>query len=148
MSLIIYPATDADSFITVADATTVIKKYTLDGDKWDAKTLEEQEILLRIAFTDIINHTDQTTYPDPLPSCVPEAQALMAVHDLVNSISGGAVGTQAQVKKQKAGPVEREFFELKTLPKSTQRVPEQAKPCLASIGYTFPSFGQTLLGRS
>ena len=148
MPLIIYPAAGADSFITVADATNTIKKYTLDGNKWDAKTLEEQEILLRIAFTDIINHTDSSSYPDPLPACVPDAQALMAVHDLVNSISGGAVGTQAQVKKQKAGPVEREFFELKTLPKSTTRVPEQAKSCLSSIGYVFPSFGQTLLGRS
>ena len=148
MALIIYPAQNADSFITVADAKVVIDNYTLDGAKWDAKTLQEQEILLRIAYNDIVDHTDSTTYPDPLPACVGEAQALMAVHDLVNSISGGATSTTAQVKKQKAGPIEREFFELKTVVKSTTRVPDQAKRCLAGIGYIFPAFGQTRLGRT
>lgn len=146
MALIIYPAPNADSFISLTDAKTVIDSRTLDGAVWDAKSVEEQEALLRIAFHYIIDNTPEL--PATLPACVPEAQALMAVHDAVNGLSGGPQSTQAQVKKQKAGPVEREFFELKTQSKGVSRVPEQARSCLAAIGFVFQSFNQTRLGRS
>ena len=151
MALIIYPDALADSFITVANATTVINTLTLNEADWALLSVASQEILLRIAFNDIIDHTNPTTYPDPIDACVGEAQALMAVHDTVNSISGGAVTTTQQIKKQKAGPIEREFFESATAIRATSAVPNSAQACLSRLGYVFSSTSglkQTILGRS
>lgn len=152
MALIIYPTENADSFISVNDAKTVIDTYTLDGAAWGAKTTAEKEILLRVAYIDIVQHTDPTTYPDPLPDCVPQAQALMAVHDVVNSISGGSVNeivSNGAIKSQVAGPIKREFYDTKDVStKTVSRIPAQAQACLSELGYIMARMGQTTLGRS
>ena len=151
MALIVWPVQDSDSFVTVAQATLYAEMLTMNSVAWKALSIEDQERLLRIAYKDIVDHTDPTTYPTPLPACVGEAQSLMAVHDMVNSISSGAADTGIQVKKNKAGPIEQEFFESKTAKRSLSRVPEQAKKCLEDFGYVFvvnsSKFTQKRVGR-
>ena len=155
MSLIIYPDPAADSFVTLAQAELYISMLTLNGGEWKLLTPDHQEQLLRIAYRDIIDHTDQSKYPNPLPVCVAEAQALMAVHDHVNALSGGATSTATTgaVKKQKVGPVEREFYDVQGSVSTGKvfRVPPMAKKCLENLGYVFKKastkgLSQTILG--
>jgi len=151
MALIIYPSPDADSFISVSDATVVIESYTMSASKWSTLSDTEKEVLLRIAYKDIVDHTDPLTYPTPFPECVGEAQALMAVHDAVNNLSSGTTAqVTGAIKKQKAGPVEREFYDTTKVQKSTSRVPDMAKACLEMIGYHLSAANglQTRLGKS
>jgi len=154
MALIIYPDPLADSFVTLPQAELYISMMTLNGAEWKALMPDHQEQLLRIAYRDIIDHTDPKKYPNPMPICVAEAQALMAVHDHINSLSGGATSTATTgaVKKQKVGPVEREFYDVggKVSSGKVYRVPDMAKKCLEGIGYVFKKktsgLSQTILG--
>jgi len=155
MALIIYPDPNADSFVTVAQADLYISMLTMNSVEWKALTPENQEILLRIAYRDIIDHTDPTTYPVPLPICVSEAQALMASHDNVNSISSGIATTSVTgaVKSQKVGSIAVSYYDSKTTSaaRSVRRVPSSAYKCLLDLGYIFKatsdSFKQVHLGK-
>lgn len=156
MALVIYPTADYDSFITVADATTVIETYTLHATTWNALTVTEQEVYLRIAATDIVQHVDQelTPFPDPMTSCVGDAQALMAIQDVVYGFSASTtVADVGSVKKQKVATLEIEYYDSKSnTTKTAPRVPTMAEPCLEELGYLFtPSVNgltQSTLGRS
>jgi len=157
MPLIIHPAIGADSFVSVAQADLYISLLTMNSAEWTAVAPDDKERLLRIAYRDIIDHTDPTTYPTPLPVCVGEAQALMAVHDSVNSLSSGVTATTVSgaLKKQKVGPIEQQFYDTKTTGGSSgkvYRVPKSAWKCLQDLGYILAvksdKFQQTLLGRS
>lgn len=156
MALNIYPASDYDSFVSVADATLYIEDLTLFASQWGALTTSEKEVYLRIAFRDIDNHVDQdlTPYPDPMPDCVAEAQALMAVQDVVYGFSAS---TQAQetgaIKRQKVSSLEIEYYDTPTgSVKTAPKIPAMVRPCLEELGYVFePSvtgLSQTTLGRS
>ena len=156
MSLIIYPDPAADSFVTLPQAELYISMLTLNGAEWALLTPDHQEQLLRIAYRDIIDHTDPTKYPTPLPVCVAESQALMAVHDHINALSGGATSTATTgaLKKQKVGPIEREFYDVGGTTSTggkVYRVPDMAMKCLEGIGYVFKKtqtkgLTQTILG--
>ena len=140
--LVIYPDPAADSFVTLPQAELYISILTLNGAEWSALDPTHQEQLLRIAYRDIIDHTDQLTYPTPLPVCVGESQALMAIHDHVNALSGGATSTATTgaLKKQKVGPIEREFYDVGGTSSNSgkvYRVPDMAMKCLEGIGYVF-----------
>ena len=136
MALIIYPDQGADSFVTVSEADAYIALLTLDSVEWDALPTETREVYLRIAYRDIIDHTDSTTYPDPIPECVGESQSLMAVHDLVNNLSSGVeAAVTGAIKKNKVGSIEQEFYDTTVTSKTTSRVPEGAETCLYELGY-------------
>lgn len=139
--LIIYPDPQADSFVTVAQAGLYISLLTMNSVAWSALAVTDQEILLRIAYRDIIDHTDPTTYPNPLPICVSEAQALMAVHDTVNSISSGiaATTTTGAIKSQKVGSLAVSYYDSKSTStkRTLSRVPSTARSCLEDLGYVF-----------
>ena len=141
MALIIYPDPAADSFVTLPQAELYISLLTMNSTDWTTLSPDDQERLLRIAYRDIIDHTDPKTYPKPLPICVSEAQALMAVHDTVNSISSGVAATTVQgaIKKQKVGSVEQQFYDTKSTAsvRSLSRVPAGARKCLEDLGYKF-----------
>ena len=155
MALIIYPTADYDSFITVADADTVVSTLTLYDAQWSDKTTAEKEVYLRIAFRNIDDHVDQslTPYPDPMPDCVGEAQALMAVQDVVYGTSTPDTDVNGAIKKQKVASLEIEYYDTSTGETvSIPVVPPMAVPCLETLGYIFtPTVGglsQTTLGRS
>ena len=155
MSLIIYPDPAADSFVSLPQAELYITMLTLNSLEWKSLTPDDQERLLRIAYRDIIDHTDAKKYPTPLPMCVGESQSLMAVHDHVNSLSGGATATATKgaLKSQKVGPLAQSFYDAKGSVKSgkVMTVPKMAVKCLEGIGYVFKTqtqgLGQTILGR-
>jgi len=155
MALVIHPDPNADSFITVPDATIVIDNLTLDGNEWSALSPQEQEQYLRIAYRVIL--AGLPTIPTQYPACIGEAQALMAIHDLRHNISGtvsaAAVGA---IKKQQVGQLVQEYYEPtvggSSLVTKINRIPYFAEGCLKQIGYTIKTktagLKQTLLGRS
>lgn len=151
MALIIYPDPNADSFVTVAQADAYISALTLDSAQWDALSIEDRERYLRIAYRNIIDNTDPTTYPDPLPSCVGESQSLMASNDMVNGLSSGAnQSTTGSIKRNKVGSIEQEFYDTNKV-SSVNIVPPTAQSCLSDLGYSFTNINgltQLTLGRS
>jgi len=155
MALITHPDPNADSFVTLQQAELYISLLTLNNAEWVALSPDVQEQLLRIAYRDIVDHTDPTKYPNPLPLCVGESQSLMAIHDHINTLSGGATSTATTgaIKKQKVGSVEREFYDVQGATKSGKiyRVPDLAYKCLEGLGYKFTKtktsgLTQTILG--
>ena len=156
MALVIYPTADYDSFITVADAATTIGEYTLHSAVWTALTSAEQEIYLRIAARNIIDHVDQdlTPFPDPMPTCVGQAQALMAIQDVVYGFSAqDTVDESGSIKKEKVASLEIEYYDTKSkTAKRVSVVPDMAMLCLEDIGYVLSPYiaglTQTTLGRS
>lgn len=156
MALVLYPTTDYDSFISVEDATTVISKLTLHSAVWTALSDGDKEVYLRIACRLIVDGVDQTTYPftDPMPTCVGEAQAMIAVQDVVYGFSATTtIDTNGAIKKQKVGSLEIEYYDTATgTKKYAPLIPAMAKPCLVTLGYDFPTelgrLSQLTLGRS
>lgn len=152
MALIIYPATNADSFISVTDADTVIANYTLQYTAWSALSTSDKEAYLRIAYRFIIDNTDGELYEDPIQDCVPQAQALMAAHDMTLGISTGvSPETKGALRKQKVGDIQQEWYDVDTKLTATGRVPPLAATCLEAIGYSYTASAgvtQTVLGRS
>ena len=152
MALVIYPTDDSDSFVTVADANDYISSLTLNSSDWSLLSDDDKERYLRIAYRDIIDHTDPATYADPLPECVGESQALMAVHDLVNNLSSGVVSAPTgPIRKNKVGSIEQEFFHTNERVGDINRVPDGAKACLSELGYDSTciiGLTQLTLGRS
>ena len=141
MALVIFPDPAADSFVSLPQAELYISMLTLNGAEWALLTPDHQEQLLRIAYRDIIDHTDPTKYPTPPPVCVAESQALMAVHDHINALSGGATSTATTgaLKESKVGPISQSFYDTKTASSGGKvyRVPDMAMKCLEGIGYVF-----------
>ena len=147
MALTICPATGCDSFIGLVDAEQVITDYTLYGDQWSALTDEDQERYLRIAYRLIV---DNAAIPDPIPDCLPQAQALIAANDMFYGISSSQITTTGSTKKEKVGQLEVEYFEPNQ-PIRKPIIPTLAKGCLESIGWymsTMIGVKQTTLGRS
>ncbi len=138
--LILFPLPDYDSYVTVIDADTVITSLTTNGAQWLALAEADKEVYLRIALRTI---EDGGVVPpdvtDPSFACLPEAQALVAVNDLVNGISSTAGASSAQIKRQKVGTLEQEFFETDGATTSTNPIPAMAQPCLDSFGYISPT---------
>ncbi len=137
------------------DAETVVSTLTLHEALWSAKDETEKEVYLRIAFRNIDAHVDQTLtpYPDPMTDCVGEAQALMAVQDVVYGTSNPDTELNGAIKKQKVASLEIEYYDTntgKTI--SIPIVPPMAVPCLETLGYIFTptisGVSQTTLGRS
>tara|TARA_R110000772_G_scaffold5454_1_gene19462 strand:- start:13986 stop:14453 length:468 start_codon:yes stop_codon:yes gene_type:complete len=155
MALIIYPTASYDSFITIADANTAVDSLTLYSTQWAAKSDTEKEIYLRIAFRNIDDHVNQTLtpYADPIATCVGEAQALMAIQDVVYGTSTPDTDLNGAIKKQKVASLEIEYYDVssgKVI--SVPIVPPMAVPCLETLGYIFSvsvgNLSQLTLGRS
>ena len=155
MALVIYPTEDYDSFITLVDAVTVAETLTVNASAWTGLTDAEQEIYLRIALRRIEDGVDQDEdpYPDPMPTCVGEAQALMAIQDVVYGISANTQAETGSVKKHKVSSLEIEYYDS-TLgaTRMVSVIPEMARPCLEELGYDVPptilGLSQSTLGRS
>ena len=155
MALTIYDATGYDSFCTIVEADATVAAYTLYNTQWDALTDTQKEIYLRIAFRVIIDGLDEDDYPTaPVDDCVKQAQALIAVQDLITGASALAeTGVTGQIKKQQAGVVSVEYFQLDSGSSArTVIIPSLALPCLIDLGWdgstSVGGFQQTTLGRS
>jgi hypothetical protein len=152
MALVIYDATDYDSFATVAEADTIVATYTLYDTEWSALSTITKEVYLRIAFRVIVDNLVDLPLA-PASSCLKQAQALIAVQDLMSGISGSSEVTTGVVKKRKAGILEVEYFEPSSDKSGrTVIIPRLALPCLIELGWdgniSNGGFNQTTLGRS
>jgi hypothetical protein len=153
MSLIIYPTGNYDSFVSVVDADTFITNYDPKSEDWLALTEAQKETYLRISTQRILDNVstdadnadgylDESTYVAS-DSCLPKACSLMAIHDLVFSISSGVNENTGLVSKEKVGDVERSYFhghtdkQVKGLNKNP--FPQSVIKCLNSYGATVSS---------
>jgi len=159
MALIIYPTVGYDSYVSVVEADAIISDLTMHSTSWEALSTEDRERYLRIAMRTMEDGIDQTVNPLPLVgeslySCMKESQALIALQDVVNNISaGGVTQTTGAVKKEKAGAVEVQYYDVSGGSSSSAPypIPKIAFSCLSAMGFTFPSTGgfkQSTLGRS
>jgi hypothetical protein len=148
MSLTIYPTTDADSFISLADADIVITNNSIQSATWLALSEAEREVYLRIATTRIFNvvstdtsnedgYLDSSTYVAS-ESCLPKATALMAVHDLVYGLSSEINPNTGLVSKEKVGDIEVNYFhgyiDKQANGRKTNPYPGSIIPCLNYYG--------------
>ena len=152
MALTIYDATGYDSFATIAEADSTVANLTLYSTQWSALDDTTKEIYLRIAFRVIIDGLEEL--PEAPPSdCLKEAQALIAINDVITGLSINEETTTGVIKRQKAGVVEVEYFEPNSDSSGrTVIVPSMALQCLLALGWTGNisegGFKQTTLGRS
>lgn len=138
MAITIYPTTDYDSFVSVAEANTFISQYTLFTTQWSALTDEQKEVYLRIATQRILNVVDGTLLEED--TCLKSSCAVMAVRDLVFNISAGVNENKGLITKEKVGDVEVNYYQgnsskvssLNKNPFSTE-----VKKCLAKYGAIF-----------
>ena len=154
MALTLYPDPNADSFIDLTTASETIAKLTLHSAEWEALAPETQEVYLRTSYFYIVGNSDESLMPDPMYDCVLDAQAVMAARDLVAGITEGETSTSntGAIKRQKAGSVEREFYDSNINSKTVSRVPSAYNTCLEQIGFVpvinVTGLKQTTLGRS
>ena len=164
--LTLYPAVGADSFISLADATTIITANSLQSSQWTALTDANKEVYLRIAYTNIVNNISYDTtslsgYLDPLTyvaldSCLPKSQAMMAVHDVVYQISSEINPNTGLISKEKVGDLEVTYVHgantssKQLSSKNKNPFPSSVVKCLTTYGATILSggFTQSKLERS
>lgn len=156
MALVIYPTTDYDSFVSIADANTIIEEYSLHNDLWSALSDAEKEVYLRVGTDRIFSvistddtdeaYLDSTVY-DATTSCLPKSNALMAIHDVVYGLSTSINPNKGLITKEKVGDLEVNYFQgYSKNPKSgivTNPFPNIVKSCLETYGATFNLSGLT-----
>ncbi|MCI4437211.1 MAG: hypothetical protein JHC33_10440, partial [Ignisphaera sp.] len=71
--------------------------------------------------------------PDPV-GCLAETQFQVALQDVQYGFSAAAVKTQ-EVKRQKAGPVEIEYFSSASGITAASTIPAYSEACLKSFGW-------------
>ena len=148
MSLTIYPAMGYDSFISLTDADSIISEFSVHYSSWSALTSSEQEVYLRIATDRIMNavsfdstnpngYLDSLTY-DVSTSCLPKACALMAIHDVVYSISSSINPNTGLITSERVGDIQvtyshgnqnKQMYGIERSP-----FPESVVNCLQSYG--------------
>jgi len=134
MSLIVYPTSDYDSFISVLDADSIIANNTLFNSNWTALTTTQKEVYLRIASTRILNVID-TALLDGTDSCLVKVSALMAVRDLVFEISSSINPNTGLVSSEKVGDLQVTYYHGNTnrqvRGKNMNPFPPEVVNCLA-----------------
>lgn len=155
MALTLYPIDGYDTFVSLTDATEYISKYTLQIESWSAFDITTKEALLRIAAQRLLSNSDELLFPiNPIPECVPIAQALMASQDGKYGFSSGLIyDGKGTTKREKVSVIEVEYYDTKGNYSTTAPlIPNSVSGCLESIGYYVETkvngLNQTILGRS
>lgn len=141
MSLIIYPTTNYDSFISLTDADTVISENTLFSSNWDLLSDANKEIYLRIATTRLLNVID-TSLLDGTDACLCKSCALMAVRDLVFEISTSVNPNTGLVSSEKVGDLQVTYYHgnsnRQVSGKNMNPFPQEIALCLSNYGVELP----------
>ena len=137
MALIVYPLPNFNSYVSVTDADIIASGY-LAYSSWTALDLTAQEVYLQTAFRYIqnLNGFEGPSLPELDLTCLPVAQTEIALNDILYGISS-STSTPQQVKKEKAGPVEMEYFESDAGAFSPSLIPANstAANCLKTFGW-------------
>lgn len=166
MALILYPTTGYDSFISEADATTLISSYSLQSSQWLALDVPTREVYLRIATSKILSvvstdtenlsgYLDPSTY-EASTSCIPNSCALMAINDVVYQISAEINPNTGLISSEQVGDLKVTYFHgantssRQLSSKNKNPFPLEVRSCLMRYGASFSSSGiaQTTLERS
>jgi len=158
MALTIYPNTNYDSFVTVADANALISLNEVDTTKWDALTDEKKEVYLRLALRRIFDviSTDTSnadgylieTDDDAINTYLPLVASLMASHDIKYSLSTSINPNTVLVTKEKVGDIEVQYQHKSGVNGiETSYYPKGVRTLLAKYGAIFNSVNQAKLVR-
>ncbi len=134
MNLIVYPDTNYNTYISLIDAEASASDY-LFYPQWAELDEDTQSRYLLHAFRIIY---DLNGFVGPVPPAdagsLPTAQLQVALNDIVHGLSMSTEVTQ-QVKREKAGPVEMEYYENPTGVYSASAIPTVTHKCLKSFGW-------------
>jgi hypothetical protein len=106
-ALTIYPAQDANSFLSRQDAEDILD-YSIQAELWDALSDDDQKRRLIAAYTEILLVLPLKvieTFPVemiPPQGCLPKAQALMAMQGLINEDNSEL----QRIKSERLGPMQ------------------------------------------
>ena len=145
--MIIYPDENYDSFISLAEADTIITENVIQYEEWLALPIATREIYLRIATTLILNVTKDLSIETYVAaqSCLPKACALVAAHNFVYGLSSEVNPNTGLVSKEKAGDLEVSYFHGNPTSQAKSRV---TNPFPITVTACLNSYGAQLSGAS
>lgn len=148
MALTVIPDTNADSFISVADATTIITNYSVHSEQWTTLTVNMQEVYLRIATQNILELITVPSDYDATTSCLPKACAMIAIHDIANNLSKDVNPNLGLVTSEKVGDLQITYKQYSSNKRIRTLYPREVRKCLTSYGVEFGSHNTIKLIRS
>ena len=127
-----------NSYIDVEAADAKAPDY-LNHSFWDAldEATKSQYLLQAFRVIQQLNGFIAPSIPEE-SGCLPDAQLQIAMNDIQYGISMKTYETQ-EIKSEKAGPVETQYFESASGIVDPSIIPVIAIPCLQSFGYTSSS---------
>ncbi len=148
LTLIIYPATGYNSFVTLAEADTYAESL-IGFTEWTALTDDDKMRLLITAFRNIVS-LNGITLPATSEECLKESQVILAVNDNNLSISTSGGQASGQIKSAKVGSVAVEYVDGNPASQYSYWDDQYMRSCLASYGALIPTsgFSQIPLTRS
>ena len=155
MALIIYPTPQSDSLISLAEADVIIANNCVNSAKWVALADPIKEVYLRIAFTTLMSNVVMVgaSY-DPLTSCLPKVNALMAMHDLDYGLSSEINPNTGLISAERVGDIEVKYYHGNSMSRQKNRVtspyPASVVQCVLDNGGVINRSGinQMKLGHS
>ena len=146
MGLIVYPAAGYDSYVSLVDAENTIISYTTFGTQWLALDDATKEVYLRIA-TARINDVIDSVLLNGIDACLSGSCSMMAVHDLVFSISSSVNANDGLITKEKVGDLEVQYQHSynKRSSRNTNPFPPLVRTCLIGYGAEFSSITRATL---
>lgn len=142
MALITYPATLWDSYVSLANAETIIANNIISPASWDALPLPSKELYLKQSTTLI-----RLKITDPSASTAPADLSLAVVYLTINSIGLDMIDSDGKenLKRIKIeGAIEKEYF---TKSEKSNNFPDIVEALLAQYVYKGGS-GSFSLNRS
>ncbi len=126
--LIIYPITDANSFVSLTDADAILD-YHINASIWVMLSDDDKKRRLINAYS-IINDLEgfeAPVAPDPIPGCLDAAQALIAMQTVINDSDAEL----NRVKSERVGPMSTTYNSDVLI---LSDIPSTAKTCLQDYG--------------
>lgn len=131
MSLIIYPTTDYNSYISLADAEILITNNIINHTAWDALTSTQKELYLKQSTT-LIRLKIQDPYEDSTPSDLELATVYLAVSSIaVDMTESDGKDNLKRIKID--GAIEKEYF---TKSEKSNGFPDIVEALLSQYTYT------------
>jgi len=127
MTLIIYPAADANSFITLQEANDILD-YNVDHYIWETYSDDDKMRYLVKAYKKILSIIEEEDLPDPIHDCIKESQANLALKYITNK----ALEEENRIKSEKLGPMSLSY---QSRPLAPELITEEIGDCLSQWGY-------------
>lgn len=131
MALIIYPTTDYNSYVSLADAEILITDNIISHSAWDALTSTQKELYIKQSTT-LIRLKIQDPYEDATPSDLELATVYLAVSSIaVDMTESDGKDNLKRIKID--GAIEKEYF---TKSEKSNSFPDIVEALLSQYTYT------------